>query len=638
MTAPYNPAKYQEIYRRSIENPAEFWEPIAGQFHWYRKWDKVFDDTDPLAPRWFVGGQTNLCYNAVDRHVKNGLGDKPAIIWEGAAQGITRIITYGELHKEVNRFAGVLKSLGVQKGDRVFNFMPSVPEALYALLACTRIGAMHVGIFTGYGIGAITKRIKSAGPKLAITADGSFHRNRVSPLKEILDEAMQEAPIEKVIVLNRGIAPVKMQPGRDMDWAELVAGKGVDYVEPVPLESNTQSHIVFTSGDTGNPRGTVMDTGGFMVGLGHSMPVIFGTKPGDVFWATSDIGWRLGHDYVCYSPLLYGIATLMFEGTPDYPDHDVYWRLIEKHRVHVIFTVPTISKMLQHFGIEHAKKHDLSSLRHVFIAGEYCDEPTWRWTTEAIGGKPVIDHYWLTEAGWPMTAMMMGVENGPVKPGYAGKSCIGWNMDVVDKQGNTVAPNTKGFLVAKPPLPPGNMITLWNADDFYKKEYWGQFPGKQLFLCGDYATRDADGYIAIGARVDEVINVAAMRVSTREIAGAIALLAYVADVCVIGAHDALKGEEPVAFVVLKPGFEKSTPMKGEMRNLVKLKVGGMAAPKDIRFVTALPKDRNGKHMRPVIKAVYDGREIADTAAWEMDASPEEIRQATGFMKKELGIA
>jgi acyl-coenzyme A synthetase/AMP-(fatty) acid ligase len=495
---------------------------------------------------------------------------------------------------------------------------------------------MHAGVFTGYGIDAITKRIISARPKVAITADGAYRRNRVVPLKETLDIAMRKAPIEKVIVLNRSITPVTMQAGRDFDWAELVNSKGAEYIEPVPVESEHPSHIVFTSGDTGNPRGVINDTAGYMVGLGNSMPQIYGVKPGDVFWATSDIGWRLGHNYICYGPLLYGVTSLMFEGTPDYPDHAVYWRLIEKHRVAVMFSVPTVFKMLRRFGIEHAKKHDISSIRYLFLAGEYCDVETWRWATEVLEGRPVIDHYWLTEAGWPMTSIMAGVGVLPIKPGYANKPCIGWDLAVVDRQGNPMAPGKKGILAAKPPLPPGNITTLWQADKFYEQEYWHHFPGKTLFLCGDYAAQDKDGYFAIGSRVDEVINVAAHRVSTREIAEAIASHPAAADVCVIGAYDALKGEEPVGFVVLKPGFEVTAQIKMEMRNLVRDKVGAIAAPRDIRFIDSLPKDRNGRHLRAVIKAIYDGVEITPEIKSETEASLEEINRAVEIIKQAKG--
>ncbi len=626
---------YEEVYHRSLKDPEGFWGEIAGQFHWYKKWDKVLDDSHPPFFRWFAGGKTNLCYNAVDRHLKNGLRDTPAIIWEGAAQGITRIITYGDLYKEVNCFAGVLKKLDVQKGDRVLLFMPSVPETIFAMLACVRIGAIHVGVFTGYGIDALTKRIKSAKPRIAITADGSFRRNRIVPLKGTLDIAMQKAPVEKVIVLNRGITPVNMTPGRDLDWAELVRNYGSDYVEPLPVESEHPSHIVFTSGDTGNPRGVVNDTGGYMVGLCNSMSQIYGVRPGDVYWATSDIGWRLGHNHIAYGPLLYGVTSIMFDGTPDYPDHAVYWRLIEKHRAAVLFTVPTVFKMLRRFGIEHVKKHDNSSVRYLFLAGEYCDADTWKWSTEALGGRPVIDNYWLTEAGWPMTSLMAGMELSAIKPGFAGKPCIGWDMAVVDKKGNPVPPGTEGILVAKPPLPPGNITTLWGADKFYEQEYWRQFPGKMLFLCGDFATQDRDGYIAIGRRVDEVINIAGQRISTREIAEVIAGHPAVAEACVIGVADALKGEEAVGLVVLKPGVEATAQLKIELRNTVRERVGAIAAPKDIHFMPSLPKNRQGKHMRAVFKAILDKQEITDPAAFKDDASKKEIEQAITLMKQAL---
>jgi propionyl-CoA synthetase len=626
---------YQQVYERSLNDPEGFWSEIAQQFHWYKKWDRVLDDSNPPFFKWFVGGKTNLCYNAVDRHVKNGHKDTPALIWEGAAQNLTRIITYGELYVEINRFAAVLIRLGVRKGDRVLLFMPTVPETVYAMLACVRIGAMHVGIFTGYGIGALIKRIKSADPKVIITADGSFRRNRVVPLKETVDTALQSASVEKVIVLNRGITPVNMMPGRDLDWVELVRMNGIDYVEPLAVESEHPSHVVFTSGDTGNPRGVVNDTGGYMVGLCNSMSQIYGAKPGDVFWATSDIGWRLGHNHMVYGPLLYGIASIMFEGTPDYPDHAVYWRLIEKHRPAVLFTVPTVYRMLKRFGIEHAKKYDHSSVRYLFLAGEYCDVDTWKWATEALDGKPVIDHYWLTEAGWPMTSLMAGLPLLPIRPGYAGKSCIGWDLLVVDKQGNPVTPGTEGILAAKPPLPPGNIITLWKNDNFYEQEYWRQFSGKMLFLCGDYATQDKDGYFAIGKRVDEVINIAGQRISTREIADAIASHHAVSESCVIGVADALKGEEAVGLVVLKPDFEATAQLKIELRDAVRKGVGAIAAPKDLHFVPLLPRNRLGKPMRQVYRAILEKQIPINLKVLESNASKEDIARAINSLKPHL---
>jgi propionyl-CoA synthetase len=627
---------YQEVYQRSLKDPEGFWGKIAENFHWYRKWDKVLDDSNPPFFRWFPGGKTNLCYNAVDRHVINGLKDTVALIYESAAQGTTRNISYGELYREVNRFAGVLKNLGTQKGDRVLFFMPTVPEAIFAMLACVRIGAIHVGVFTGYGTDALAKRIDCTQPKILLTADGSFRRNKPIPLKETVDKVLEKAPVETVIVLNRGIIPVTMKPGRDLDWAELLETKGADYVEPLPLGSEHPSHVLFTSGDTHSPRGVVSDTGGMMVGLCNSLSQIYGVKPGDVFWATSDIGWRVGHNYTTYAPLLSGVTSLMFDGTPDFPDHSVYWRLIEKHRVNVIFSVPTVFKMLKRFGIENAKKFDTSSLRHLFLAGEYLDVDTWQWATEALDNRPVIDHYWLTEAGWPMLAVMMGVGLLPIKPGSPTKPTIGWDLAIVDKNGNPLPSNTKGYIVAKPPLPPGNIMTLWGADEVYKQEYWQYFTGKSLFLCGDYAVKDEDGYYAIRNRSDEVINIAAHRVSTREIAEAIASHPAVAEVSVIGVADTLKGEEAVGLVVLKQDTETNSQVKMELRNLARDKVGAIAAPKDIRFVPSLPKNQQGKYLRAVFKAVYEKRGVTDFENFEEDAGSEEIKAAFELMEKALG--
>lgn len=626
---------YQEVYQHSLKDPEGFWGGIAEDFHWYRKWDKVLDDSNPPFYRWFSGGKTNLCYNAVDRHYLGGFREKVALIWENAAQGLTRNISYGELFKEVNRFAGVLKNLGAQKGDRVLMFMPTVPEAIFAMLACVRIGAIHVGVFTGYGTDALTKRIISTQPKILLTADGNYRRNKPIPLKETVDKVLEKAPVETVIVLNRGIIPTTMKAGRDLDWTELLETKGADYVEPLPLESGHPSHVLFTSGDTNSPRGVVSDTGGMMVGLCNSMDQIYGVKPGDVFWATSDIGWRVGHNYTTYGPLLLGATSLMFDGTPDFPDHSVYWRLIEKHHVNVIFSVPTVFKMLKRFGIENVKKYDISSLRHLFLAGEYLDVDTWQWTTEALDNKPVIDHYWLTEAGWPMLADMIGVELLPIKPGSPSKPTIGWDLEIVDKKGNAVPPNTKGYIVAKPPLPPGNIVTLWGADDIYEQEYWQHFLNKTLFYCGDYAVKDEEGYYAIRNRSDEVINIAAHRVSTREIAEAIASHPAVAEVCVIGVADVLKGEEALGLVVLKPGIEGNSQVKIELRNLARDKVGAIAAPKDIRFVLSLPKNHSGKYLRNVFKSVYEKQDITDFKNFEEDTSPEEIHAAFEFMKQVL---
>ncbi len=627
---------YDALYRESISSPELFWGKLAGQFYWYEKPVQILDNTDPVFTKWFPGGKTNLCYNALDRNIQRGLGTKPALIWEGAAQGATRVISYEELLTHVNRLSAVFQKLGVVKGDTVIFYMPTIPEAVMVMLAAARIGAIHAGIFTGYGMGNITERILSAKPKVIVTADGSFRRNRVVPLKDTLDIALEKAPVEHVIVVDRGITPVKMVDGRDHDWETLMRENGDDYVAPVPVESTHPSHILFTSGDTENPRGVVNDTGGYMVGVCNSMPMIYGVRPDEVFWATSDIGWRVGASYTCWGPLLYGVTSVMFEGTPDYPDHAVYWRLIEKHRVKVIFSVPTVFKMLERFGIEHARKHDISSLRLLFLAGEYVSPEIIQWCTEALHGKPVIDHYWLTEAGWPMTSIMAGVGMIPIKPGMANKPVIGWQLAVVDANGHELPPHREGYLVAKSPLPPGHITTLWKNSDFYKKDYWQFFPGKTLFLCGDYAIQDDDGYIKIGARIDEVINVAGQRISTREIAHVIGTHPAVEDVCVIGAADSLKGDEPVGLVVLKPDIEGNTPLKVELRNLVKDMIGAIAAPKDIRFVPLLIRNQKGKHFRQVFKALIDKQEVTDFCSLKEDATPEETRVAYDTMKPVLG--
>lgn len=627
---------YEEIYQYSLAKPEEFWGGIAEKFYWFQKWDQVLDNSNPVFTRWFKGGKTNICYNALDRHLKDGLGEKPALIWEGAAQGISRIITYRELYQQVNGLAAVFESFGVEKGDRIVFFMPTVPEAVIIMLAATRIGAIHAGIFTGYGMDNITERILSAQPKIIITADASYRRNRVVALKKILDLALEKVPVNNVIVLNRGIVPINMLEGRDYDWAALMKEHRGDYVEPLPVESLHPSHILFTSGDTENPRGVVNDTGGYMVGVCNSMSMIYGVQPDDVFWATSDIGWRVGASYTTWGPLLYGVTSIMFEGTPDYPDHAVYWRLIEKHKINVIFSVTTVLKMLEQFGIEHAQKYDSSSLRFLFLAGEYVNPETVKWATEAIHGKPVIDHYWLTEAGWPMTAIMAGVGMLPIKPGRANKPVIGWNLAIVDKQGNELPSGKNGYLVAKSPLPPGQITTLWKNEQYYEKDYWRYFAGKTFFLCGDFADRDIDGYIKIGRRVDEVINVAAHRISTREIAHAINTHPSVQEVCVIGAADTLKGEEPVGLVVLKPNIEGNSALRVELKNRVRDLVGAIAAPRDIRFVPFLPRNKQGKYLRQVFKAVLDKQEITEFTMFQEEAPFEEMKAAFEMMRGALG--
>jgi len=626
---------YDAIYKRSIEDPEGFWGEAAEELHWFRKWDKVLDDSVSPFFKWFTGGTTNLCYNALDRHILAGKGDKIAVMWESTAQGQSRIISYDELYKEVNRFAGVLKNLGIHKGDRVLIYLPMVPEAFVSMLACTRIGAIHSIVFAGFSIDSLAERISDAQPKVLITADGGMRRNKPVPLKEIVDSSLEKSPVETVIVLDRGIVDIQMKEGRDHYWADLIRDKGEEYVEPEQLESSHPSYILYTSGTTGKPKGVVRDTGGYMVALYNSMKQIYGIKEGDVYWATSDIGWVVGHSYIVYAPLLLGISSVMYEGTPDYPDHGVFWKVVEKYGVSVMFSAPTAIRMLMRFGIEKIKSCDTSSLRYLFLAGEALDKTTWQWATDALDNRPVIDHYWLTETGWPVVANMVGLELLPIKPGSPTKAVVGYNLAVVDSEGKVVPPNTKGFLVTMAPLPPGTLMTIWGDDERYKREYWQQFEGRLLFSTGDFATVDEDGYLTMYGRADEVLNVAGHRLGTREIEEIILSHPAIAEAGVVGVASKIKGEEPICLAVLKEGFESSNKLRLEIKNLIRQRIGSVASIKDIRFVHMLPKTRSGKYMRRVIKAVYEEQELADLSTIEDGASIEEVREAIREMKKSL---
>jgi propionyl-CoA synthetase len=509
---------YEDVYQRSIADPAAFWGECAEQLHWYRKCDRVLDDSNAPFYRWFVGGETNLCYNAVDRHALGERRGQAALIWESPEAGRSRTITYFELYREVNRLAGALRDLGVRKGDRVLIYMPMVPEAIVGMLACVRLGAIHSVVFGGFSVQSLASRIDDAAPVAVLTADAGLRKGSPVPLKGMLDEALNAATvgsIRSVLVLNRGIAPCHMQPGRDLDWEEQVA-RTDRYVEPVAVGSTDPSYILYTSGTTGKPKGVVRDTGGYMVALYASMSQIYDVGPGDVYWSTSDIGWVVGHSYIVYGPLLKGVPSVVFEGRPDYPDPGVWWRVIEKYGVTCVFTAPTALRSLRKFPDHWMKERDLSSLRHFFSAGEPLDEPTYHWASAALG-LPVIDHYWQTESGWPMLTNSVGIEELPIKPGSPTRSAVGHRLEVVDADGNPVPKGEKGFLVERGPLPPGTLMTLWNDDQRYVKDYWGHFQDKLLYLTGDYAIEDADGYFWMLGRADEVLNVAGHRLGTREI-------------------------------------------------------------------------------------------------------------------------
>ncbi len=630
---------YEEMYRRSIEDPNGFWGELAEQLHWYRKWDKVLDDSNAPFYRWFIGGKTNLCYNAVDRHALGDARGKAAIIWESPETNQSRTLTYFELYREVNKLAGVLKNLGVRKGDRILIYMPMVPEALIGMLACARLGAIHSVVFGGFSISSLASRIDDAAPVMVLTADASSRKGQPVPLKEIVDEALDYASVDSVrdvLVLNRNITRCEMKKGRDLDWEEQLEERGETYVEPVPLDSSDPLYILYTSGTTGQPKGVVRDTGGYMVALHASMSQIYDVGPNDVYWSTSDIGWVVGHSYIVYGPLLTGVPTIVFEGRPDHPNPGIWWKIIEKYGVTCVFSAPTALRALRKFPDKWIKDRDLSSIKRFFTAGEPLDEPSYQWATEILG-VPIIDHYWQTESGWSMLANSTGIEELPIKPGSPTKPAMGHRLSVVDIKGNPVAQGEKGLLVEEGPLAPGMLLTIWGDDNRYLNSYWRHFSDRQLYLTGDYAIEDEDGYFWMLGRADEVLNVSGHRLGTREIEEVVASHSAVAETGVIGVKDEVRGEAVLVLAVLKSHIPSTDQdrIAEEIRQLVRDKIGAIASPRGIHFVSTLPKTRSGKIMRRVIRAVYEGENIGDLSTIEDDATVDMVREAVDAMSGEL---
>jgi propionyl-CoA synthetase len=629
---------YAEIYRRSLEDRTNYWAELAQELHWYTPFSEVLDESKPPFYRWFVGGTTNLCYNAVDRHALGARRGQAALIFESAETGQSRTLTYFELYREVNRLAGVLKNLGVQKGDRVLIYMPMVPEAIFGMLACVRLGAVHSVVFGGFAATSLAQRIDDAEPVLVLTADASMRKGNPVPLKEIVDKALAVAEtdsVRDVLVFNRGLVPIEMQRGRDLDWNEQLEKRGERYVEPTHVAS-TDPYILYTSGTTGKPKGVVRDTGGYMVVLNATMRQIYACGEGDVFWSTSDIGWVVGHSYIVYGPLLAGIPTLVYEGRPDHPDPGVWWRVIEKYGVTHVFTAPTALRALRKFPDHWMKERDLSSLKLLFAAGEPLDAPTYEWAKEALG-VPVIDHYWQTESGSPMLTNSVGIEMLPIKAGSPTRPALGHRFSVVDANGDPVPAGEKGFLVEHGPLPPGTLMTLYRDDERYIQSYWAHFKDKLLYMSGDYAIEDADGYFWMLGRADEVLNVSGHRLGTREIEEVISSHAAVAENAVIGVKDELKGEGVLVVTVLKQHIApaQEDQIAQELRQLVRDRIGAIATPNAIRFVNMLPKTRSGKVMRRVIRAVYQGDNIGDLSTIEDDATVEMVREAVDVLSKDL---
>ena len=628
--------KYQQFHQRSIEDPEGFWGEQAGLIHWQKPFGKVLDYSRPPFAKWFVGGETNLCYNAVDRHLKDR-PDQNALIFISTETDIEKAYSFRELHAEVNRCAAMMQGLGVGKGDRVLIYMPMIAEACFAILACARIGAIHSVVFGGFASHSLANRIDDAKPKLIISADAGSRAGKVVPYKPLLDEAisLSKFPPKNVILVNRGLDPsMARTAGRDLDWAELRTQHMNAQVACVWLESNEPSYILYTSGTTGLPKGVQRDVGGHAVALAASMKHIYCGNAGETYFSTSDIGWVVGHSYIIYGPLIAGMATIMYEGTPVRPDGGILWKIVEKYKVAVMFSAPTAIRVLKKQDPAFLKKYDLSSLKFLFLAGEPLDQPTAQWISEGLG-RPIVDNYWQTETGWPILANPMGVEDIPRKFGSPGFPMYGYNVKLLhEATGEEVGTDEKGVVAIVPPLPPGCMSTVWGNDERFINTYFSTIPGKQAYSTFDWGIRDKDGYYFILGRTDDVINVAGHRLGTREIEEAISSNPAIAEVAVIGVADQLKGQVPVAFAVVKDPAQIASSagrmkLEGEVMRTVDQQLGAIGRPARVHFVTLLPKTRSGKVLRRSIQAICEGRDPGDLTTIEDASALQQVREALG---------
>jgi propionyl-CoA synthetase len=619
---------YLERYARSLREPERFWAAAAEAIHWDRPWDRVLDDSRPPFYRWFVGGRLNTCYNALDFHVARGRGKQRALVWDSPVTGQVRAYTYAELTNEVARFAGALRRLGIEQGDRVIVYMPMVPEAVVAMLACARIGAVHSVVFGGFAPKELAARMDDARPRLVLSASCGIEPSRVVSYKPLLDQAIELARSkpERCVILQRPAERATLVPGRDLDWEEVRA-TGTP-VECVPVEATDPLYILYTSGTTGVPKGVVRDHGGHAVALKWSMEAIYGIGAGEVFWAASDIGWVVGHSYIVYAPLFKGATTILYEGKPvGTPDPGAFWRVASQHGVNVLFTAPTAFRAIKKEDPrgEHVRGHDLSRFRALFLAGERCDPDTLLWARERLG-VPVIDHWWQTETGWPIAANCAGLGMLPVKPGSPTKAVPGYDVRVLDEEGREQPAGTIGSIVLRLPLPPGCLPTLWQNDAGYEKSYLSRYRGH--YLTGDAGYRDEDGYLYIMSRVDDIINVAGHRLSTGAMEEVLAGHPDVAECAVVGVADEIKGEIPFGFVVTKAGVERGeAEIVRELVERVRESIGPVAAFKMATVVKRLPKTRSGKILRGTMKRIADGQEYTVPATIDDPAVLHEIAEA-----------
>jgi propionyl-CoA synthetase len=629
---------FNAFQKRSLSDKESFWQEQAALIDWFEPFSQVLDNSNPPFTKWYVGGKTNLCHNAIDRHLPK-LSNQPALIYVSTETGIERTYTFGELHREVNTMAAMMLAHGVRKGDRVLIYMPMIAEAAFAMYACARIGAIHSVVFGGFASHSLASRIDDAQPKLIVSADAGSRGGKIVPYKPLLDEAISLAenkPV-KVLLVNRGLSAMNLVANRDLDYATEHEKFKTASVACEPLESNEVSYTLYTSGTTGKPKGVQRDTGGYAVALAASMQHVFGGKPGEVYFSTSDIGWVVGHSYIVYGPLIAGMATIMYEGTPVRPDGAILWKLVEQYKVSLMFSAPTAIRVLKKQDPAFLKQHDTSSLRALFLAGEPLDEPTSKWIADSLG-VPIIDNYWQTETGWPILTVpaigdATGGEQMATKIGSPGVPMYGYDIRILHEQtGQEIGANEKGVVAIVPPLPPGFMQTVWGDDDRFVKTYFESLPGKMVYSTFDWGIRDEQGYYFILGRTDDVINVAGHRLGTREIEESIASHVSVAECAVVGVADQLKGQVAMAFVVLKDASivadtKQRLALEGEIMAVVDKQMGAVARPSRVRFVTILPKTRSGKVLRRAIAAVCENRDTGDLTTIEDPVALEQLKLA-----------
>ena len=619
-----NGMKLQKVRKDSIENLEQFWSNEANNLLWFKKWDKILDWNPPFA-KWFVGGQLNVSVNCVDRHIDNHHKNKAAIIWQGE-NGTVQTYTYYQLYLAVNRVASGLKELGINKGDRITIYLPMIPELLITMLACTRIGAIHTVVFSGFSVKALSDRVNDSMSKLIITADYGIRRGNKVQLKKVVDEAISIMPtVENIIILNRGTDELSLSKN-EITWQQLIEN-AKRFCEPEIMESIDPLYILYTSGTTGKPKGVLHGTGGYLTHLYATSKWVFNFNEKDIFFCTADMGWVTGHSYIAYAPLLHGVTQIIHEGAPDYPKPDKYWTIIEKHGATILYTTPTALRMYMKYGSAIPNSFDLSTLRLLGTVGEPINPEVWMWYFKTIGKEqcPIIDTWWQTETGGIMISQCLGIDSIPMKPGSATLPVPGIDIAIVDETGRYVNSNTKGYLIIKKPWP-GMLMTLWNDDEKYQNVYWNRFPGS--YYSGDFALSDTDNYIWLLGRSDDVLKVAGHRLSTMELESAFVSFTAVAEAAVTSKPDEKKGESIVAFLVLKTSHQASEHLRQDLIKHIRNTIGSIATPDEIHFVARLPKTRSGKIMRRLLKSISANSDtIGDVSTLEDEASVEEIKQA-----------